>query len=251
MFYESTTSREKETFSHPLIVNNTFIENSAEYGGAIYSMMDDEFPVVFNSIFWKDTAVYSKDIYNLGGSALPVYNNIIDTGSILTPWMGEGNLNCDPTFMNDTLHLHWNSDCLNSGREMLTFNEVDYYCPEKDIDGDPRPYEDTSPDIGADEAPYLYVASGEQTAEKDKSLRVLPNPFTNSAVIGYHIEKATHAELLILNENGRLMQTLAGSFHPKGQYQLTWYPGTLPAGIYHCVLRTEKTAQSVKVIKLK
>ncbi|MEJ2593715.1 MAG: right-handed parallel beta-helix repeat-containing protein [bacterium] len=123
MMQKTYDSPQEEQLPHPVIVNNTLVENRSGYGGAVYSIQQSEFPVIFNSIFYNNSADHSNDIYSMGGDPVPVYNNIIDTSGILTPWTGEGNLNCDPSFMPDTLHLDWNSDCLDAGIESLALND--------------------------------------------------------------------------------------------------------------------------------
>lgn len=244
------TSKNENAVSHPLVVNNTFLDNTTENGGAIYSYMGENYPVILNNIFWNNAADYYQDIFNTVSYELPVYHNLIDTDELETPWTGEGNMLCDPELMDDSLHLDLPSMCVNAGISVLELEGVWYPSPNTDIDGEVRPYMGTKPDLGADEAQWLYVAVEEVAKTEEVKLKTYPNPFSGSTTIEYQLEKSSNFQLLIYNHLGEQVEQIT-EYQPQGKHQFTWHAENLPAGVYYCVLKTNYGTQTTKMIKLK
>lgn len=249
MLFESGKEESSEFF-HPVIVNNNFIDNDAEYGGAIYSRLDEEVPVIFNSLFCNNTAEYSPDIYHIGGSGPAVYYNLIDTTAIFTQWVGDNNIYCEPGLRSDSLHLEWESQCVNAGITMLSFNDSFFVCPEVDIDNEIRPYEGTMPDIGADETESLYVNINTPTESTSHQLITFPNPFTTSTTIEYELTSPSSVQLIIYDYLGKQVDRMELQ-QSNGKQQITWNAKGRPAGVYTCVLKSKSGTQTVKMIKLK
>ncbi len=108
-----------DALNQPLIVNNTFIRNTATYAGAAIRF-DGELkaPIIFNCIFWENEAPLGKDIRNASALELVVSYSNIDTDSISGLWNGEGNINNDPLFIdaeNGDFHLAAESPCIDAG----------------------------------------------------------------------------------------------------------------------------------------
>ncbi len=247
-FYEVESS---ESIFHPFLSNNDFINNTSSAGGAIYAGYDEEVPIIFNSIFWDNTANTGRDLYNVSDSAMLVYNNDIDVSTIYTPWVGADNILCNPELTSDSLHLDWPSLCVNAGIESLTFEEVTYYCPDQDIDGDARPYESTMPDIGADEAQWLYVGKPDNELKSDIELAVYPNPFNQLATIKIELPDRMNTELFVMDAQGVFIENIASGSLEIGTHQFEWNATTLPGGIYYVVLQSGKERLTLKTIKVK
>lgn len=237
---------------HPILVNNTFLFNTAPMAGALYSNHLIETPVIFNSIFWGNEANNSPDISNYGDADMLVSYCVIDTNNLVEPWTGEGNIACNPALMNDSLHLHWDSQCLNTGAYFLTFDGTTFNSPLVDIDGDDRPYEGTAPDIGADEAPYTYVNVEElEVGSQESEVLCFPNPFSVETKIEYDLKSTGHVRLFILNYLGEQVAELINGRQISGKHQIRWHADNLQAGVYFCVLKTETGSKTTKMIKLK
>jgi len=98
------------------------------------------------------------------------------------------NLMMDPIFVSGVdFHLSENSPCINAGIDSIEINGTWYYCPLNDIDNQPRPYENTLPDIGADETPCLQtnIIENKKISESDYDLQVYPNPVKTNATISF------------------------------------------------------------------
>jgi hypothetical protein len=239
----------RESYFHPLIANNTFLFNRAEWGGAIDCNHGFETPVIFNSIFWGNEADTIPDISNYTSQEMLVSYCNIDTSQIFDAWFGENNILCNPSFMSDSLHLDWPSLCVNAGIDAFEFDGASYYCPETDIDGEDRPFEWTMPDIGADEAQWYYVSVDEASKTNNLNLRAYPNPFSSSISIEYELERPANIQLEIYNQLGEQVEQIT-DYRSLGNHQFIWQAERLPAGIYFCVIKTKQGTQTTKLIKL-
>ena len=250
MFFRS----EKEAWrddNYPVIANNTFINNTSANGGAIYNGYFDKVAVIFNSIFCDNSANTGRDLYNTSTLDMPVYNNVIDTSMIYSPWVGTDNILCNPELQSDSIHLDLASLCVNAGIESLTFEDITYYCPDQDIDGDERPFDWTLPDIGADEAQWHYVSKFEHAVKKDMKLTVQPNPFSEATTIKFELQNSDHVKLDVYNSTGDQVETIVSKTMNKGQHQFEWDASQLPAGIYYMKLNSGIQIVTRKLIKMK
>lgn len=229
---------------------NNFISNHANEGGAIGSDHGIEIPIIFNSIFWDNTASNGKDIHNQSNLDMLLYNNDIDTTMIISPWLGEDNINVDPEFINDSYHLSWSSYCANAGIDSLEVNGIWYWCPETDIDGDERPFFNTRPDIGVDEAP---IVSGIGTNNKSKDFRFQshPNPFTTSTTIEFKLQQRTFVNLKIYNILGKEVGTLISGKLLPGEHQLVWNAENIDSGFYYLKINCEGYSETIKLLHLR
>ncbi|MBW6459981.1 MAG: right-handed parallel beta-helix repeat-containing protein [Bacteroidales bacterium] len=127
------------------VINNTIAWNQwNSSGGAIYLMDADA--IVLNSILWNGT----EEIYLDGGNVEVAYSNIMGG------WPGDGNIDEDPEFIDDTCRIDEFSPCVDVGVDSLEFDGNWYYAPAYDLEGSVRPYGAGGIDIGAYEC-YIFT----------------------------------------------------------------------------------------------
>jgi len=240
-----------DTLNRPLIVNNTFTGNTANNaGGAIRFYGESGVPVIFNCIFWENQAPLGKDILNESNLDMVISYSDIDTDDISGLWNGEGNINEDPLFIDDTLfHIDDASPCFNAGTDIIEIDGVNYNCPDMDFEGEPRPSYG-GVDIGADEFFVVGIELPDFSNEKPIIVNY-PNPFSTSTTIEYELEQPSTVQITIYNHLGEQVSVINKALQPKGKLRLTWSSENLPSGIYYCVLKTDKETETMKMIKLK
>ncbi len=97
---------------YPQIINNTFYNNSSDYGGAIGLYCETSVSMIFNNIFWENQSPNYNDIYydDSGTDSIFISYNNIDPDEIYGQWTGIGNIFADPLFAdpeNGDYHLSW------------------------------------------------------------------------------------------------------------------------------------------------
>ena len=246
--------------SRPVISNNNFVQNKAFKGGAIYSDIEINTPVIFNSIFCNNSAMVGKDLLNQSDNALAVYNCLINTENINSPWSGYENIFCDPLLDGDCTHLCWGSRCANSGLEALYYENVWYNCVGYDIDNDERPYFNTNPDIGVDETEAETEAEIETEvmfadisafSKNDLSIKVYPNPVLRNATVEFELLENAHVEVCIFNTTGEKAETVFSSALNEGVHRLEWNAENLSSGIYYLKLDMGKRTHTKKIVVMK
>ena len=78
--------------------------------------------------------------------------------------------------------------------------------------------------------------------------RNYPNPFSSSTTIEYHLGYSGLVDITILNRLGQVVDKIS-QYGQKGRNQLTWNAGSLPAGIYFCLITSGKQADACKMVK--
>lgn len=107
--------------SNPIVINCTFHGNHVEgHGGAVYNSIDSTLTMI-NGIVWGN----GPD--SIQGPATISYSTI-EGG-----WLGEGNIDTDPLFVAETLHLSAGSPCIDAGNNAEVPANL-----TMDLDGNPR-----------------------------------------------------------------------------------------------------------------
>ena len=118
-------------YSSGYVVNCTFVDNSALYGGGIqYYCHRNNNLVLNNTILWDNTATYGAQI-SMGFRGILHVNYCNIQGG----WTGEGNIDAEPVFFdpeNVDYHLSVTSPCINAGSNSV----IDANYP--DLDGNAR-----------------------------------------------------------------------------------------------------------------
>ncbi|MCD4729233.1 MAG: T9SS type A sorting domain-containing protein, partial [Bacteroidales bacterium] len=233
---------------YPAIINNTFFGNNAETGGAIYSDHESEVPVVFNSVFQNNNANVGKDIYHSGDTSLVLAYSCIDTAHINTPWIGVNNINVNPGLIDDSAHISSNSSCIEAGAISITYFGQTFFCPEDDIDGQPRPLNLTA-DIGVDEV--LITNNQYQNEVSGLQLRSYPNPFSSNTTIEYRLPEPGFVSLKVFDITGNLIETLFSGNQPDGLNKIEWNADDLNTGQYFILISNNNHSMVQKIQKLK
>ena len=85
---------------------------------------------------------------------------------------------------------------------------------------------------------------------QELALRVHPNPFTSTIRVNYNLQHSGKVKISIYNNIGEQIQNLTNKYQQQGEQTVIFRTTDLPAGIYFCVLKTNKGIQTTKMIKL-
>jgi len=135
--------------SDALIFNCTITNNIAghNFGGVGHFNSNS---IIMNSIIWGNQATIAPNIGS--GSA---YSCEVVYSDVQGGWPGLGNIDEDPLFAPDSIHLSPSSPCIGAGIDSIEIGGIWYYAPDNDFEGDPRPWPAACmPDMGADESPF-------------------------------------------------------------------------------------------------
>ncbi|MCK4677214.1 MAG: T9SS type A sorting domain-containing protein [Bacteroidales bacterium] len=81
------------------------------------------------------------------------------------------------------------------------------------------------------------------------NLSIYPNPFTNTITIEYELKQPEIVTITIYNYLGEQLEMMRERMSV-GQQKTEWNCAEISAGIYFCVLKTNKGIQTTKIIKL-
>jgi predicted outer membrane repeat protein len=226
-----------------VLINNSFYENKAVNGGAIFSSYTK--PLVFNSIFWQDSATVGPEIYNeFTNDTVEIANSDIDFNRIYGRINDGGeNINQDPLYDDlDLLTLVPYSPCIDDGIKIFICDcGLAHNCPSYDIDFlmRPDPWSEEV-DMGAHEygsIPWTRIKD-EKAVSRQSSVVSYPNPFSSFTTIEFELEHAANINLAIFNHVGQQVAVLANEQQTKGKHQVQWNAEGLPAGVYYYRLTT-------------
>jgi hypothetical protein len=194
-------------WSEPNITNCTFVNNSSAFSAG--SIMSGSFSniTISNSILWNN---YPEEIGGNIDNVTVVYSDI-EGG-----WIGEGNIDEDPMFLNPSnndYHLLNNSPCVNAGSNSYIF--WDY-----DLDGNPRVY-DGIVDMGCYECQGTE-ADNNQYSILNFRLNNYPNPFNPETKINYQLPAVSKVQLSIYNIQGQKVKNLINEVLPAGEHSIIW-----------------------------
>lgn len=237
---------------HPLIINNTFIDNYAgEMGGAINtsSSYDSLCPVILNNIFWNNIAdIAGNDIRHGGDEDIYVCYNNLDKDSIWGNWTGEFNINVDPLFIDDSCHIDETSECIEAGITSFEINGDTYNCPDFDIDGQMRPLNGTA-DIGADEVLITGISQPFAKSKNPVFMEIYPNPVSENSMLEFTISQSGPVSIELFDNMGKHLKTIISQDFSSGTYQINLNSSDLIEGVYFYELSTDFGSQTVKIIK--
>ena len=218
--------------SNPFITNCTVSKDSAYYGGGIYC--DYYNPIIINTILWNNSALNGPPIFVYSGWLGITYSDI------QYGWIGEGNINSDPLFIDfgsGDYHLQSTSPCIDAG---------DPNSPH-DPDG-------TIADMGA----FYYPHSGipnHPTSEIYPTSIILyqnyPNPFNTNTVISYYLPQRDQVTFAIYNILGQRIATLFDDIQSAGQHQAIWQAADIASGVYIARLQASSQVKNIKILLLK
>jgi len=104
---------------------------------------------------------------------------------------------------------------------------------------------------------YKYPYEGTNTAlsktfKNNTSFKDYPNPFSESTIIEYSIEKPALIDICIIDESGKLAETLVHKHSPPGHYQLIWNATNKAPGVYYCRMKSSGIEMStISLFKIK
>ena len=78
-----------------------------------------------------------------------------------------------------------------------------------------------------------------------------PNPFNPVTAIRFSIETYSNGSLRIFDITGRMVESLINKPFSPGEYEIEWYAGGRPSGVYFAVLQTGNFVKSTKLVLMK
>jgi hypothetical protein len=93
-----------------------------------------------------------------------------------------------------------------------------------------------------------------QNAEIPKVFKLyqnLPNPFNPTTTIKFDVPKKSLVTLVIYDAIGREVANLVNAPTNAGSYQITWYAGDFPSGVYFCKIKAGDYTDVKKMILVK
>jgi len=214
------------------VINNTFSENFAVNGGAMYCHYSDV--DIINTIFWADSAQSADpEIYIDENSSVS-----ITFCDIQGSWEGEGNIDTDPLFVdpdNDDFHLQPGSPCIDAGDPSSPLN------PDSTRADMGAYYFDQTTDI-----PYIRQVPLHFSLSPN-----YPNPFNASTAIQYTLPEPFHITIDIYDLLGRKVAALINEQQQAGYHQAIWNADGFSSGVYFYKIRTGDYTETKKMVLLK
>ncbi len=225
--------------------NNTFYDNSAPLGGAIYNLIDPSAATqnatltntAHNSIFWNN----GNAIYNLNNATTILTHSSIDdstpNGNVVysTGTSGNNNIDLYPAFA-DTTNLKGADNTWLTGDDGLSLTLTSpainqgsnaYVTTASDCTGYTRIYDGTT-DMGAYE--YRSIVNTENTNEKYQLL-IYPNP-SASGIFNLQGKTLNNSKVIVANVLGQMTAVIIQN----NQLDLS----AMPSGAYFIRIEGEK-----------
>lgn len=81
------------------------------------------------------------------------------------------------------------------------------------------------------------------------NFKIYPNPTTGNIQLAHYFQEITPANIYLLNAVGQRVQVLlSNETIPQGEFSQSFALNGLPAGIYYCVLETQKERKVQKLV---
>jgi predicted GH43/DUF377 family glycosyl hydrolase len=237
-YYSPQTNKYfKASPSSPLIVNNTFANNSASnYGGGIFINSYVFAPEIYNTIFWNNNASLGSDILCQGSISFTINYSDFDPEHVGGSWSGVGNIFADPLFDlsdPDPYALMPNSPCIDTGTPDTTGLNL----PPCDIMGCVRIWDGDGDgisviDMGAYEFDSPMVGIPQFKIQNSKfKIQNYPNPTGGITHFAFHISQYQWVSLKIYDVHGReVAVVLDGAC--SGDQVVRWDASNLAPGVY-------------------
>ena len=99
--------------------------------------------------------------------------------------------------------------------------------------------------------PVLIVKSKPKVPERLILFPAYPNPFNPVTSIRFSIETHSNGSLRIFDITGRMVESLINKPFSPGEYEIEWYAGGRPSGVYFAVLQTGNFVRTTKLVLMK
>jgi hypothetical protein len=233
---------------------NCTITDTSDWDGVGISFRAGATGTVLNSIIWGcgENPISITTVQELGSTVYVNYCNLengIDSvrvsDSLSTLHWGISNIAEEPQFVdfeNANLHLRDTSPCIGSGINSFTIEDLTYYAPEIDIEGNPRPApEGSNADMGAYEnsSPSFIGDNIAQLPVRFSLGQNYPNPFNPRTIINYELPITNNVELNVYNILGQKVVTLISGKQKAGNHQVDWDASGFASGVYYYRLKTQ------------
>ncbi len=206
-------------------------------------------PLIINSILWNNSDSHGIEIA-IDNDTVEIAYSDLDTNKISgDKIIGTGMKNADPLFsdLNLLTTEHW-SPCVDQGVAQYTCaHGQTFYAPPDDILGNLRPV-GAGYDMGAYDIQEWGQGIGQIT---NYELRITnyPNPFTESTTFLYSLKEPQLVILQLFNSFGELLDEPVNEYQQKGDHEVGWNSGNLPAGMYYYRIQAGNRAGNGKMIK--
>ncbi len=84
---------------------------------------------------------------------------------------------------------------------------------------------------------------------ENTAMNVFSTPFTHATTIEYELQQPSKVQITIYNHLGEQVAGFACGRQGQGRHTFSWHPHNLSAGVYYCVLRTDKGTKTAKKLK--
>ena len=99
--------------------------------------------------------------------------------------------------------------------------------------------------------PVLAVKSKPKVPEKLILFPAYPNPFNPFTTIRFSIDAYNNGSLSIFDITGRMVKSLINKPFSPGEYEVKWYAGEQPSGVYFALLQTGNFVKTTKLVLIK
>jgi hypothetical protein len=146
----------------------------------------------------------------------------------------------DSAFVPDSMKI--NTGLTNGIKYFFWLKAVDRYCFNR-VSGFSAPDSVIPNPVG--------IVKNTEIPKVFKLYQNLPNPFNPTTSIKFDIPKTSMVTLVIYDAIGREVANLINAPTNAGSYQITWYAGDFPSGVYFCKIKAGDYTDVKKMILVK
>ena len=99
--------------------------------------------------------------------------------------------------------------------------------------------------------PVLTIKSKPKVPERLMLSPAYPNPFNPVTTLRFSIETYSNGSLSIFDITGRMVESLINKPFSPGEYEVQWYAGEQPSGVYFALLQTGNFMKITKLVLIK